>query len=947
LQWLFNGVEVPGETNNYLTFDAVAPAQAGNYSMRASNQIGVVTSMVAVVTVVSQAPQFSEEPQDQTVLWGDSVGFYSYAFAGPPPSYQWYFKGTLLAGETNSGFNIPYADTNLAGLYYVVATNLFGSVTSRMANLVVEMAAPEFQDEPSDIVALWGDPVGYSAFARGGPPPAYQWRFNGSPIPFATNSYLQLLNVTTNDAGFYDVIASNFLGAVTSRMAMLEIYVQEPAFSDAWSGAEVVEGTDVYLNAAAYGGPPPVLSLLLNGSPLALPYSETGGFLLTEVTTNDSGTYSFVASNFLGSATSSVAVLTVLPGGPLDRWTRRNPRPQAQNLLAITHGSDRFVATGERGSVTVSTNGSNWLAQPLRADADLAGVAFGNGLFVGVSRAGNILTSSNGTHWLPRVLDQRLYLEGISFGNGRFVAVGGVGGEHVSLVSTNGIDWLHGTPVLTRFTGVAYGNGRFVGVLDSLPSILISSNGLDWFPADTALTVSLENVAFGGGQFVAVGSDGVIFTSPDGSAWTVRNSGVTRRLIDVAYGNGRWVVVGVRGIIQSSPDGVTWIAENSGTPDRLEGVTFGSGLFIAVGENGTTLSSSNGVTWTKQNVGSTRDLDGITVGRNGQIVTVGKFGTILTTPDGLHITERVSGTTNDLHGVAFANDLYIAVGERGAIVTSSNGVAWSARTFLATNYYKSVTCGNGLWVAVGTGGAIVTSSDGLDWVARNSGLSKDLNEVTYGNGLFMVVGDDRPPNGTVLTSTDGVNWVNRSVNFGKNLRGLTFANGIFLVVANDGQIYVTTHGAAWQSRDSGVYGEGQNLRGATYAEGFWVVVGNDGLVLTSTNTLSWRRRAPRTVENLHGVRYVNGTFVTIGNRGTILQSGRVIGPVLTVREFDPQFGFVFSVEGEMDRLYRVQSSTDLLNWTDVLEFNNTQTTTLVLDEDALMTPFRFYRVVSP
>src|SRR5262249_6171196 len=120
-----------------------------------------------------------------------------------------------------------------------------------------------------------------------------------------------------------------------------------------------------------------------------------------------------------------------------------------------------------------------------------------------------------------------------------------------------------------------------------------------------------------------------------------------------------------------------------------------------------------------------------------------------------------------------------------------------------------------------------------------------------------------------------------------------------------------------------------------------------GRILTSSDAFNWQRRASRAVDDLHAVRYVHGTFVAIGNRGTILQSGRVIGPLLTVREYDPQLGFVFSIEAEMDQDYRIQTSSDLLNWTDVLEFNNTQPTTLFLDEEGLFAPFRFYRVVLP
>jgi hypothetical protein len=949
VQWLFNGAPIFGQTNTVLSFGYATPDRAGTYSMLASNVVGVATSQVAILTVTSQPPVFVSEPYDQTVLWGEFVQFYAFAQAGPPADYQWFFNGMLLPGATNYYLNVEFAGTNQAGFYHVVATNLFGAATSRVASLVVETAPPNFGSEPNDIIALWGDTVGFYSNAAGGPPPDYQWRRDGVPIPDATNNFLNLFNVTTNNVGAYDVIASNFLGAVTSRVAVLEVQVQEPQFSYSFAGAEVVEGTDVRLQAYAPGAPPPALFLRFNDSPLALPFAEGGGFLLTEVTTNDSGNYSFIASNFVGSVTSQVAILTVLRGGPLDRWTRRNPLPQGDNLLAVTHGNSRFVATGERGSVVISTNGLNWTAQRLRADADLAGVAYGNGLFVSVSRSGNILTSTNAVQWLPRILDTQLSLEGIAFGNGRFVAVG-FGPGNLSLVSTNGIDWVRGaSSFATRFKGVAYGNGRFVGVLQGQgiwPAILVSFDGLDWTAGDGSIVDNLENVAFADGQFVAVGSNGAILTSPDALVWTRRVSGTTRRVIEVAYGNGRWVAVAVRGIILSSADGITWRSETSGTPDRLEGITFADGQFVALGENGTTLTSTNGATWTKRNIGSTRDLDGIAIDSGGQIIAVGKFGTILTTPDGVHITDRASGTTNDLHGVGFANGLYVAVGDGGAIVTSDNALTWTTRTFGATNYFKAVTYSNGLWVAVGTRGAIITSLDGSDWTLRDSGTTDDLNDVAYGNGFFMVVGDDNPPNGTVRVSTDGVSWVNRSFQTGKNLRGVTFANGVFLVVGNDGIIYATADGVNWQPRASGIVGNGRNLRNVTYAEGQWIVVGNDGIIVTSTNTVDWTRRAPRTPENLHGVRYVNGTFVAIGNRGTILQSGRFIGPELKVLEWIHGLGFVFAIEGEIDRDYVLQGSDDLQTWADLLDFNNTQTTTLFLDEEALFLPMRFYRVVA-
>jgi hypothetical protein len=50
---------------------------------------------------------------------------------------------------------------------------------------------------------------------------SYQWRRAGIPIEPATSSALTLANVTLDDAGWYDVIVNNHLGAVTSSPAQL------------------------------------------------------------------------------------------------------------------------------------------------------------------------------------------------------------------------------------------------------------------------------------------------------------------------------------------------------------------------------------------------------------------------------------------------------------------------------------------------------------------------------------------------------------------------------------------------------------------------------------------------------------------------------------------------------------------------------------------------------
>ena len=64
----------------------------------------------------------------------------------PAPGYQWWFNGTPIAGATNASLTLPNVQTNQAGNYSVVLTNVAGSLTSASASLTLLPAAPaQFQ----------------------------------------------------------------------------------------------------------------------------------------------------------------------------------------------------------------------------------------------------------------------------------------------------------------------------------------------------------------------------------------------------------------------------------------------------------------------------------------------------------------------------------------------------------------------------------------------------------------------------------------------------------------------------------------------------------------------------------------------------------------------------------------------------------------------------------
>jgi hypothetical protein len=77
------------------------------------------------------------QPANQTVVAGNTATFTVVAGGIAPLSYQWSANGVNIAGATSSGYSIGQVQAANAGLYAVIVSNCFGSVTSGNAVLTV------------------------------------------------------------------------------------------------------------------------------------------------------------------------------------------------------------------------------------------------------------------------------------------------------------------------------------------------------------------------------------------------------------------------------------------------------------------------------------------------------------------------------------------------------------------------------------------------------------------------------------------------------------------------------------------------------------------------------------------------------------------------------------------------------------------------------------------
>ena len=135
-QWRFSGINLVGQTNATLSLSNVRTNDAGPYTVVVTNPAGSMTSAVATLTVLVP-PAILLQPQSQMVPPGSDVVLSVVAVGTAPLCYQWYANGSSLLSGTNSSFALFGISTNEAGGYWVVVTNVAGSVSSDLAVLQV------------------------------------------------------------------------------------------------------------------------------------------------------------------------------------------------------------------------------------------------------------------------------------------------------------------------------------------------------------------------------------------------------------------------------------------------------------------------------------------------------------------------------------------------------------------------------------------------------------------------------------------------------------------------------------------------------------------------------------------------------------------------------------------------------------------------------------------
>jgi hypothetical protein len=331
---------ISGATSTTYTFTATTGQDGDQFRAVFSNSVqsGVASNSATLsITPLSSGPVVNLQPASQSIAAGGSVSFSASAGGNPAPTVKWQISTnggstfSNISGATSTTYTFATALTQNGDLFRAVFSNSVQSgVASNAATLTViaALAHPVITTQPKNQSVTAGNKATFTAAASGNPAPAVQWQVstNGgasfSSIAGATSTTYSFTASAGQTGNLFRASFSNSVqSGVTTIAATLTVASgpSSPVVISQPQNQNVAAGSSATFTAAASGNPAPTVQWQI---------STDGGSTFTDISGQNSTTYSFVASsgdnsseyravfsNVHGSADTAAAHLTVATAG--------------------------------------------------------------------------------------------------------------------------------------------------------------------------------------------------------------------------------------------------------------------------------------------------------------------------------------------------------------------------------------------------------------------------------------------------------------------------------------------------------------------------------------------------------------------------------------------------------------------------------------------------------
>ena len=347
----------------------------------------------------------------KTVTKISGGGSYVVALASDGKLYSWgdntqgQLGGTPAGGAAFSKVPIAVNTSGLLGGYGVTDLQIGSGGGNARISIVLATAstqtAPIITTQPVNQTVTAGSSASFSVTASGNPAPTYQWQKGGVNISGATSATYTIASVVAGDAGSYTAVATNSVSAATSSPATLTVNVPATITTQPVS-VTVTAGSSVSFSITASGNPAPTYQWQKGGVNIAGATSAT--YTIASVVAGDAGSYTAVATNSVGTVTSSAATLTVSAALTTPLITTQ---PASQTVTAGSSVSFSITASGnpaptyqwQKGGVNIAgaTSATYTIASVVAGDAGSYTAVATNSVGAATSSAATLTVSAAST----------------------------------------------------------------------------------------------------------------------------------------------------------------------------------------------------------------------------------------------------------------------------------------------------------------------------------------------------------------------------------------------------------------------------------------------------------------------------------------------------------------------------------------------------------------------
>ena len=405
----------------------------------------VVTSALSVTGMAGVAFSYA--------ITGTSVPT-SYTATGLPPGLTLNAASGLISGVP------PPAATGTTRVM-IGAQNARGLGLAYMTLTILD--APTITTQPASLSVPVGQPATFAVTTTGAQPLFCQWLVNGTNIVNATNAAYTIDSAVLTDAGVYSVLVSNSILGIFSSNALLTVTAVPvaPTITAQPTGLVVVVGQPATFTVAAAGTSPLGYQWMKNGTNIAGAVSPS--YTIPAVALADAGLYRVMVTNYVGSATSSNALLTA--NNMLLSWWKldENSGPNAMDSSGYANtGAVQGAAAWTNGALqgALSLNGTNNYIASSRTTTNPSVFTLAMWFRTTTTNGGKLIGLGNLKTGASANYDRHIYMS--NAGNIIFGVYAGSDKAIVSPLTYNNGQWHHVAAMLSTAGMALYLDGTCV-----------------------------------------------------------------------------------------------------------------------------------------------------------------------------------------------------------------------------------------------------------------------------------------------------------------------------------------------------------------------------------------------------------------------------------------------------------------------------------------------------